>query len=368
MISTKATENYVSIMANKWNDELYIKNSLELYNKQFQKSKSITSESTSDSINKINIITQIFHEVKTYVNSTYSRPNEHIDRIFRDRLEMYYNIMYSELQQAKVFYKVVDKPQPIRKQQEIKKVITFIKPVSDALQNIVITPETAKNAKLLIPTPWKLSKVSTEEFEKNETDLQHYKNLERDMYEKFEKFQTSKRSLESLEVVIKHKAVERQLNEYTIELEDSKQRLELHEKIKNDEVRGIYKFKKAEHHVKVLPDKIHYQVKLQSALKELIRYTEESLEVTKYKMENNIEYKELTKEVDSYKTSYTLARRKLTDARKKFFKFRVAPKTALWKNNNVVSGLHWYPIKDIRYTKIFDKVTFDYETRKLTLH
>ena len=60
--------------------------------------------------------------------------------------------------------------------------------------------------------------------------------------------------------------------------------------------------------------------------------------------------------------------RKMTDCKKKFFKYKTAPKTAMWKHGKKVSGLHWYPVKDIRYMKSYDKVTFNYETLELKLH
>ena len=87
MISTKASPYYVSIMANKWNDEEYTRNCLNNYYKQFQKSKSNTSEST-DSVNKINMMTDIYM-VGTKVNNmqaAYERTKTFISEHLKESL------------------------------------------------------------------------------------------------------------------------------------------------------------------------------------------------------------------------------------------------------------------------------------------
>lgn len=354
-------KNYETMLDTKWNTENYKTNCMESYYAQFAKPASAgTSQNSSTIESKVNKMTRIFNEVVMFCNQTFKNPASHTLEIFERRL-LIDNIMeYSSYIIKKEPYKVKDSAKP----DVVKTSKTFaLKP--SKVYDVVVPNYPYKP---LNPTIWKLSEVSEEEFNKNECDLMHYNALKKDMFDKYEQVETIKRKIKELECVERFKNIERQLKEYKRELEDSRKRLELHAKLEADEKVGLLKFSKNERHIKKISDKATYQKKLQSALSELIKYSEKSLEVAEYKMQQNKDYVELSDKLTSEKLSYSLALRKVTDYRKKFFKYKVAPKTARWKHGKKVSGLHWYPVKDIRYMKSYDKVTFDYDKMELKLH
>lgn len=330
MIKENASPEYVRMMNTKWNSSNYYEECMIAYKSQFiaPTEQKISNDFRNKNISKV--------------------------------MGAYKLFLANKVSYMKEPYKAKDSAKP----DGIKTVKTFVPKALKVYD--VPTPEYPY--KPMIPTVWKLSKVSEEEFNKNECDLLHYNALKKDMFDKYEQVQTVKRKINELECVERFKNIERQLKEYKRELEDSKKRLELHKKLENDQEVGLYKFSKNERHIKKVSDKATYQKKLQSSLSELIKYSEKSLEVAEYKMQQNKDYRELSDKLTSEKLSYSLALRKVTDCRKKFFKYKVAPKSALWEHGKKVNGLHWFPITNIRYMKSYDKVTFNYETLELKLH
>ena len=349
--------------------------------------------------NKLNFITSIYNEVKDKTIFTHRLESEYIvflSNIIVSRhsdkylLSDFKNFNFS-VKSDKVPYNVItflfgnDNIVPIKnyKYEPIKaRIWDMCRKLSIAichrdyytqyLYNIhskIVYSAPAKQCKKFEMTRWQIHDVTYQEYVYLLNSLLEYDRLQDEMFKAYEDLVQTKADKSALECVVRYKEVERQLTEYTNELDDANKRLEHYQKIDNNEYNmSLFKPHKKEHHIKRIANKSNYQERLQCTLKELIRYCTETLEVRKHKMECNHDYIALNETLVSQKDSYTLAQKKVRNYRRKFLKYKVSPKSAMWKYDNHFGAVQWFKVSDIRYLKMYDKVTFDYKTMELKLH
>jgi hypothetical protein len=305
--------------------------------------------------NKLNILTNAFQVSKDYTSKTFKNYSAKLPDVLERQLTC----------DMLTFYSSIPKNERVFVYDEILKSMSPILSYREQIVRKTITKKIVRSDKQTIIPKWNVQEVTFTEYSNLLKSLLEYDRLIEKMWTEYDKVSRTKRAINALECVIKYKETEKQLKEYTQELNDSKIRLDILQKIDNGENIGIIKTYKSEKHIKKIANKSDYQVKLQSVLTELIRFCTETLKLREYKMLNNVNYIRLSKQLESDKLAYQTALRNCRNKRRKFMKYRIGNKFAVWKHHHHYAGIKWYKPKNITVPKFFDKVTFNYETREL---
>lgn len=335
MISTKATENYISIMANKWNDELYTKNSLELYNKQFRKIEINTSESTSDSVNEINMMTDITtskpKEVKTvespkyknnkflipqrmsyahaetdrawafideglYISSIYNSKNSTEVANMNVSKQMSKKYSHNEYSYAEYFFRIFS--QSAKKYEHVKQDIKFTE------FNIkTVNFETAKHFNLAV---------------------NKYEELYAKMHKDKVKFEVAKHKLNMLATVQNYKKFKNLITEYEKCISDITFKLATYENVDRKYNNALI---------------LSYQC--------LIIQAKENLQDAEVEMLSDIKYVKMFDKVETLKDTYKKSLKEVVNYRRNFADYLIYKKIAAYiyinplNGEKVINGIKW---------------------------